>query len=384
VIDDWQARAEALADKLTADGDLHTAEWRAAVCGVPRHELVPQYYEQEDTTTYRLITPDDDASRRAWLDRVYSDTTLITAVVADPNGRQIPVSSSTKPDLMVRMLEALDVRDGHKVLEIGTGTGYNAALLSHRLGADRVFSIDLRPELVDAARDRLATMGYRPVLRAVDGSGGLPEHAPYDRIIATCSVAAIPAAWIEQTAPGGLILVDVEGQLSAGNLVLLRRGDKPVVEGKFLDWYGRFMALRHDAASVGHAWPTVDRSQGEERTTTVDPVELDGGFRFLAQFRLPPGTLHTLTVDDGTPTATCLTNRDGSWCSVDREADESGRYRVRHAGPRDLWADVEHAHDEWAAMGAPAWHRFGLTATPTAQRVWLDSPDNPHTWSLDT
>lgn len=381
--DEWQARAEALADKLTADGDLHTAEWRAAVCGVPRHELVPRHYKQEGAT-YRLVTPDDGASRRAWLDLVYSDTTLITAVVADSSGRQVPVSSSTKPDLMVRMLEALDVRDGHTVLEVGTGTGYNAALLSHRLGADRVFSIDLRPELVDAARDRLATMGYRPVLRAVDGSGGLPEHAPYDRIIATCSVPAIPDEWIEQTAPGGLILVDVEGQLSAGNLTLLRRGDELVAEGKFLQWYGRFMALRHDAASVGQSWPTVDRSGGEERTTAVDPVELDGGFRFLAQFRLPPGTLHTLTADDGTPTATCLTNRDGSWCSVDRTAEESGRYRVWHAGPRDLWADVERAHDEWATMDAPAWHRFGLTATPTTQWVWLDSPDSEHTWNLTT
>lgn len=381
--DEWQARAEALADKLTADGDLHAAQWRAAVCGVPRHELVPSYYEQEGTS-YRLVTPDDDASREAWLDLVYSDTTLITAVVVDSSGRQVPVSSSTKPDLMVRMLEALDVHDGHTVLEVGTGTGYNAALLSHRLGEDRVFSIDLRPELVNTARDRLAAIGYRPVLRAVDGSDGLPEHAPYDRIIATCSVAAVPGEWIEQTAPDGLILVDVEGQLSAGNLVLLRRGDEPVAEGKFLDWYGRFMALRHDAANVGHSWPTVDRSQGEERTTAVDPVKLDGGFRFLAQFRLPPGTLHTVTVDDGTPTATCLTNCDGSWCSVDRTAEESGQYRLRHTGPRDLWAAVEHAHDEWVTMGAPAWHRFGLTATPTTQRVWLDSPDSEHAWNLTT
>jgi hypothetical protein len=113
VTDEWQARAEALADKLIADGDLRTAEWRAAVCGVPRHELVPRYYEPEGAT-YRLVTPDDDASRRVWLDRVYSDTTLITAIVADSSGRQVPVTSSTKPDLMVRMLEALDVRDGHR------------------------------------------------------------------------------------------------------------------------------------------------------------------------------------------------------------------------------------------------------------------------------
>ncbi|MGH3633490.1 MAG: methyltransferase domain-containing protein [Mycobacterium sp.] len=379
---DWQARAEALADKLAADGDLHTAGWRAAVCAVPRHELVPQYYTQEGTT-FRLVTPEGGRSRRTWLDLMYSDTTVITAVVADPSGRHVPVSSSTKPDLMVRMLEALDVHDGHTVLEIGTGSGYNAALLSHRLGQGRVFSIDLRPELVDAARKRLATMGYRPVLRAGDGSGGWPEHAPYDRVIATCSVAAIPSRWIEQTAPGGIILADVEGQLNAGNLVLLRRGNQPVAEGKFLDWYGRFMALRPDTTSIGQLWPTVDRSHGEERTTAVDPVELDGEFRFLAQFRLPAGTAHTLTVEDGAPKATCLTCRDGSWCSVERVTDRSGRYQVRYAGPQDLWTDVEHAHDEWATLGAPAWHRFGLTATPTTQRVWLDRPDNPHAWNLE-
>jgi protein-L-isoaspartate(D-aspartate) O-methyltransferase len=126
----------------------------------------------------------------------------------------------------------------------------------------------------------------------------------------------------------------------------------------------------------------VDGSAAEERITTVDPVVLDGGFRFLAQFRLPLGTRHTLSVDGDTPTATRLTHRDGSWCSVHRSADESGRYRLCHAGPRDLWPDVEHAHDEWVAMGAPDWHRFGLTATPTTQRVWLDSPDGPHSWNL--
>jgi hypothetical protein len=148
VTEDWQSRAEGLADKLTADGDVHTAEWRSAVCAVPRHELVPRYYEPEGTS-YRLVEPDDDASRRVWLDLVYSDTTLITR-------------------------------------------------------------------------------------------------------------------------------------------------------------------------------------------------------RWTARPKRP------------------------------------GRYRVRHAGPHDLWADVEDAHDEWARMGAPAWHRFGLTATPTTQRVWLDSPDSPHTWNLHT
>jgi protein-L-isoaspartate O-methyltransferase len=90
----------------------------------------------------------------------------------------VPVSSSTKPDLMLRMLETLDVRDGHRVLEIGTGTGYNAALLSHRVGDHNVYSVDVDAELVRLARERLAGAGYRPTLAAIDGEGGLPEHAP--------------------------------------------------------------------------------------------------------------------------------------------------------------------------------------------------------------
>ncbi len=100
----------------------------------------------------------------------------------------IAVSSSTKPDLMVRMLETLDVRDDARVLEIGTGTGYNAALLSHRLGEDRVYSVDVDAELVGPARERLADIGVHPHLATLDGEKGWPEHAPFDRIIATCSV----------------------------------------------------------------------------------------------------------------------------------------------------------------------------------------------------
>ena len=136
--------------------------------------------------------------QRDWLEQVYSNKALLT-VAADCSGPRSLRSSSSMPGLMTRMLEALDVRDGHRVLEIGTGTGYNAALLAHRLGDANVFSVDIEPDLVELARQRLARIGYHPTLVAADGAAGLAEHASFDRIIATCAVPALPWTWVEQT-----------------------------------------------------------------------------------------------------------------------------------------------------------------------------------------
>ncbi|MEV7044756.1 methyltransferase domain-containing protein [Amycolatopsis sp. NPDC051061] len=121
------------------------------------------------------------------------------------------------------MLETLDIHDNHRVLEIGTGTGYNAGLLCHRLSATQVFSVDIGTDLVTAARERLAALAYTPMLATTDGTGGLPDHCSYDRIIATCSVPEIPWSWAEQLRPGGLLLVGPKRTIHAGNLVLLER-----------------------------------------------------------------------------------------------------------------------------------------------------------------
>ena len=201
---DWRAHAQRLAGQLVASGDIRTPRWRDAIAAVPRHLLVPTAYEQDHSGRWTPWSTVDD------LDRVYSPETLITDI--DPAG--IAVSSSTKPDLMARMLELLDARPGHRVLEVGTGTGYNAALLSHALGDEHVHSVDIDPDLVDAARARLAAIGYRPTLAAVDGAAGLPEHGPYDRIIATCSVPRVPWAWAQQLADDGVILADVKVALA--------------------------------------------------------------------------------------------------------------------------------------------------------------------------
>jgi predicted O-methyltransferase YrrM len=172
-------------------------------------------------------------------------------------------SSSTLPSLMLTMLEAMDVTDNCRVLEIGTGSGYNAALLCERLGGEHVTSVDIDPELVELARERLATNGYTPTLAAVDGADGYPKGAPYDRIIATCSVPAIPPACLTQAAPGGVIMAD-DGTAT----------------GRFIPGYASFMPLRHtlDVPIPGSIWETDDAPA--ESVSEFDPALLQSNHEF--------------------------------------------------------------------------------------------------------
>ncbi|MGH3692667.1 MAG: methyltransferase domain-containing protein [Pseudonocardiaceae bacterium] len=390
VAEEWMPRARQLAEELVTAGKLWSAKWREAVCAVPRHELVPDVFrqdrqEQHDATWGRLDTTTAEG-RAKWLDRVYSNTVLITALTKAPNLTTLRSSSST-PGLMTRMLEALDVRDGHRVLEIGTGTGYNAALLAHRLGDANVFSVDVEPDLVDLAGQRLARIGYHPTLVATDGAAGLPGHAPFDRIIATCAVPVVPRAWVEQTCPGGVILTDLKTALGAGSLVRLTRYPDRA-EGHFDPTYAAFMSLRHHPADEAPDRPRPRRQRGgetERRTTTLNPRTPWTSLVvwFLASFDL--GTDISLGYGrpdkDRKPTVTSITVGDGSWAEVTL-ADDHGVHQVTESGPRRVWRIIEDAHTLWTTLGQPSWDRFGLTVTEDHQQIWLDTPTGSHTWPL--
>ncbi|WP_432037976.1 methyltransferase domain-containing protein [Streptomyces cucumeris] len=266
-----EARA-GLVRRLTEGGALTDPRWRAAFEAVPRHLFVPCYYEAGEerggacgasggAVYTRLWRDDPDPSRRArWLAGTYADAPLATWV----RGGEL-ISSSSQPSLMARMLEALEVADGNGVLEIGTGTGYNAALLAHRLGDDRVTTLDLEPELTETARGHLAAAGCRPAVVTGDGARGWADRAPYDRIIATCAVPSVPAVWLTQCRPGALLLMPL-----ATGLVTLRVADTGQGEGRFLATPAYFVPLRGSAPP-----PSVS-------THGVPPRPLmDDSFRFL-------------------------------------------------------------------------------------------------------
>ncbi|MFF8377127.1 methyltransferase domain-containing protein [Streptomyces sp. NPDC015661] len=246
----------ALVRELEADGLLTDPAWRAAFAEVPRHLFVPYYFVSGRGGYERLWAGDPEPERRdRWLRGAYADTAIATRV---RDGDL--VSSASQPSLMALMLDALDVRDGNDVLEIGAGSGYHAALLCHRLGEEHVTTVDLDEEIAESARTHLATAGYRPAVLAADGARGCPEHAPYDRIVATCEVPAVPYPWLAQCRPGALVLAP----LSTG-LILLRVRDATHAEGRFLETSAYFVALRGVAAEA--AAPAVPRHgpAGDER-----------------------------------------------------------------------------------------------------------------------
>ncbi len=376
-------RLAELAGSFLDDGTLVDPRWQEAFLRTWRHPYVPAYYPAVDRSCVLCV---DGTQRSSWLEAVYSNQTLVTKVVQVPLSRTLRpattpmyTSSSTLPSLVLRMLETLDIHDGHRVLEIGTGSGYTCALLCQRLGSGQVTSIDIDPELVELARERLAASGYAPTLAAVDGAEGYPPGAPYDRILSTCAVPAIPGPWLEQAAPGAVILTDVRGKLG-GTLVRLRVDADGVATGRFVPYAAGFMWMRRTVEPPTPGMVRYD-DQLACSTTDLDPALLleDGLFGFVAQWYLPTASRGVGSAD-GQPVLH-LTTPDGAYAEVATTPVDGG-FPVTQSGPQRLWDRVVEAHEFWQGAGRPGYERFGLTATPTEQHVWFDTPDSPHRWVL--
>jgi protein-L-isoaspartate(D-aspartate) O-methyltransferase len=172
-----------LADRLVDGGQVRSSEVAEAFRQVPRHLFVPG---AEPAVAY-------------------ADEAIPVKQSAD--GRTL--SSSSQPAIMAIMLEQLGLAPGQRVLEIGTGTGYNAALLAHIVGeTGAVVTVEIDEELAGTARQRLHAAGYSSVVVASgDGAAGWPARSPYDRIIVTASARDLAPAWTGQLGHGGLLLV---------------------------------------------------------------------------------------------------------------------------------------------------------------------------------
>jgi len=142
--------------------------------------------------------------------------------------RPLPIGygqTISQPYIVAKMTELLGPKKGHRVLEIGTGSGYQAAILS-RLVAD-VYTVEIVNPLGTKARERLAALGHKNVeVRVADGYYGWPGKAPFDCIVVTAAANHIPPPLIEQLKPGGRLVVPIGNPFQTQRLVLVTKGNK--------------------------------------------------------------------------------------------------------------------------------------------------------------
>jgi len=380
-----------LVEALAAAGTL-TEDWRAAFESVPRHVFIPDitWHQGAVNGKWGLIPRDRADDPDSWLATAYQDDSIITQVDdGEPNGPDgvgvSPTSSASMPTVIAVMLAELDVHDGQTVLEIGTGTGYNAALLAHRLGAPNVTSVEIDPAVADAARQALDRAGYSAVtVVTADGAQGFPSCAPYDRVLSTASCQQVPYPWVAQSVPGGKVLTPWCNPYYPGGLLSLTVVEDGVAAGRIVDrtW---FMPLRDQRFPRSRVVDVVRGNyHGEESTTTIEPYELAGhrGAMLAIGLRVP-NCCHqyfSYDPDDGVGELWFLDPWSGSWAShfhftPDCTEDE---FSIRQHGSRRLWDEIHAAHTWWTEQGRPDEQDWVFTIYPDHQTIGLPHGHTEH------
>jgi protein-L-isoaspartate(D-aspartate) O-methyltransferase len=358
-----------LVDRLIAQGALWSRSLIAAFRATPRHRFLDRVFLADRSPGgWREVATRDAGPEQLRL--VYSDRALITRISPPtPGAASVATSSSSQPSLMAQMLEDLDPAPGQRTLEVGTGTGYNAALLGHVVGPRCVTTVDVDRQVLSEAWAHLESFHDRGIeLRHGDGRGGWPASAPFDRLVVTAATPDLEPAWLEQLAPGGVLVAPLA--LAPGLSYVVRGGVRAGTFHGRLTRTAYFMPLRGER-ETGRAEEEV------APTGSLDTVEAPwadwfdrrrprmgwlGFIQALAFF----GWLRGLTVAYQTqredqPAYELTDPADGRvcWLSV-------SRWRVSGPGGRQLGWDL------WRAFldaGGPWPTEFVLTATPHRDRA---------------
>jgi protein-L-isoaspartate(D-aspartate) O-methyltransferase len=349
-----------LIDQMIARGSLWSPALIAAFRATPRLPFLDRLWSQREGR-WRVV--DVDAPTVEDLAAVYADRAVTTRV----SEGSVALSSSSQPSLMAGMLEDLRLERGLAVLEIGAGTGYNAALLAHAVGA--VLSIDVDRQVLDDARRHLARFPDRAVrLLHGDGRDGCPDAAPFDRIQVTAATDDLEPAWLAQLRPGGV----VQAPLDVGpGLAWIVQG--AVAEGVFTGGLTRsafFMPLREEADSGRDRNRVSGELRGPEGLSAVSPpwgrwhdLRPAGGVEFLTSLALlawlEGGTIGHAVCPDGRAGYGVGDPASGEACWLGphewRVTGEGG-----HLLGTDLWR-------RWLDLGAPRPGEWRLRAAPLGE-----------------
>ncbi|MGW2863617.1 methyltransferase domain-containing protein [Streptomyces sp. NPDC001205] len=375
------------------------APYADALRTVPRHLFLPDRISLRDGHGGRH-TVDKATDPGGWRQAAYSDAPLVTQFTADG----APSSAASMPSMMLRALllgEADRLGPGARVLELGSGTGFNAGLLCALLGQDAVTTIDVDPALVAQAASNLKAAGYVPAVAAGDGADGWPAAAPYDLILATFSVDRVPDPWRDQLRPGGRIVTPWYSDWAVYGMLTLTTGPDRSAQGRFHP-HGSYMIMRTPdgqpsttqplpgppaRASTAAAWstavvvtPSVARATSATGQTRLSPwaVTADPDTEFHLGLTVPHTSYAWDTSGKHAPVRFVLFSADSSNATVDYDGVHPDEFTVTQTGPRHLWTETENAYARWEAMGRPAVDRHGLSITcDGTHHIWIDTPANP-------
>ncbi|MGH3941023.1 MAG: methyltransferase domain-containing protein [Pseudonocardiaceae bacterium] len=365
------------------------SSWEALLRDVPRAPFIPDTIWVDDDSGNRFVALSKHTDPDGWQAAVAANAVVITQVnlgeVQPGQKGRFPSSSCSTPSIVAEMLDALAVQPGQSVLEIGTGTGWNAALLTRRVGAHgRVVTIEVDPGLATQAQGALTSAGYHPLVITGDGLRGHPPGAPYDRVICTASIReAVPSAWLDQLRVGGRLVTPWGTDWSNGVMLTLSVDEGGAATGRFSGGLA-FMRIRSQRPAL-YGWEPEDSDikHAEISTTDCRGSDLDrmlnpnkGNFAIGARLAScclvvqwdKHGKLHHNLELDHAATR--------SWAQLDANLNDPAPFTVRQLGPRKLWDEVEAAYDWWYEQGEPGLDRFGFQIRDGRQWIWLDEPDN--------
>jgi protein-L-isoaspartate O-methyltransferase len=359
------------AANLAAVLDAHTGfsdMWRRAFTQVHRGDFLPRIALFSDRQGLRTVDRADDPD--AWLTAAYQPDVSVRIM----DGSNIR-SSASQPLAMAEVLLAAKIQPGMRVLEIGSGVGFMAALLAHALGAANVVTVELDAVMAATAAANLAGRG--PV-QTVHGDGLTLDgvDGPFDRIVATCAVEQIPKAWLA-ACPAGRIVAPWITTYDNSATAVLDVADG-IAQGRFLP---------------GVAFMPASGMRREDEKVPAQPADVRGGSTWL---RCPqvtakrkagaalaigvqlPGVRYSSTRTEEGNFEVTVWDDAGSWAwSVTPPDMDVAQFRTLQAGPRNLWEEVEAAYRRWRSWSRPSADRFGLTTDGANAEYWIDQPNNP-------
>ncbi|MFE9242786.1 methyltransferase domain-containing protein [Nocardiopsis sp. NPDC006938] len=323
---------------------------RAAFADHPRHRFVPDmiWPGVSGLPLFRSADPE------RWTRIVYENDAVITQANDGGSGPvNRPSSSSSAPQVMADMIHAAGVGPGMRVLEIGTGTGWNAAILSSLVGpTGSVTSLEIDPKVAEHAAKRLSGTGVSVA------TGAVPPDGPYDAVIATCAVRRVPEPWTTGLVPEGTIVLPWATHDSRGPTPIVALSAGSPLAGPFVR-DGSFMRDRTQRVPP-ERFPGVGAESEREGHFPLGSEELIDQDRLTRLVLAAPFLsidLHGHPWREGHASIVAL-GADDSWTYVWPDGSTTG------GGPRDLGRELGEVHTELGGAGWPELTEFALEVSP--------------------